>query len=111
KEIFQAYIDKGYDDFLTKVANGRNMSISEVEKLAKGRVYTGAQAKEIGLVDELGNLYQAIEKAKELAGLSEYKLKKYPTKTDPFKEFFENLSFNARTTIESWVINDPELLN
>jgi protease-4 len=58
-----------YDQFLTKVAEGRNMSKEDVDNLGKGRVWTGAQAKELGLVDELGGLSEAIQLAKELAGI------------------------------------------
>jgi protease-4 len=111
KQIFQEYIDKGYDDFLLKVANGRNMSVTEVEKLAKGRVYTGLAAKEIGLVDEIGNLFDAIEKAKELAELTDFDLVKYPKKKNPFEEFFKNFSLEARNNVEKWIIQDPELLH
>lgn len=58
-----------YDQFLTKVAEGRNMSKEEVNRIGKGRVWTGSQAKERGLVDELGGLSRAIDLAKELAGI------------------------------------------
>ena len=58
-----------YDQFLTKVAEGRNMSKEEVDKIGKGRVWTGTQAKELGLVDEIGGLSRALELAKELAGI------------------------------------------
>lgn len=58
-----------YDQFLKKVAEGRNMSKEEVDRIGKGRVWTGSQAKEHGLVDELGGLTRAIEVAKELAGI------------------------------------------
>jgi len=58
-----------YDRFLTKVAEGRNMSKDEVGKIGKGRVWTGNQAKELGLVDEIGGLSRALELAKELAGI------------------------------------------
>lgn len=56
-----------YDQFLTKVAEGRSMKKEEVDKIGKGRVWTGSQAQELGLVDELGGLTRAIEVAKELA--------------------------------------------
>lgn len=58
-----------YDQFLTKVAEGRNMSKEEVDKIGRGRVWTGSQAKERGLVDEIGGLSRALELAKELAGI------------------------------------------
>jgi len=58
-----------YDQFLTKVAEGRNMTKEDVDKIGKGRVWTGTQAKEQGLVDEIGGLSHALELAKELAGI------------------------------------------
>jgi protease-4 len=58
-----------YDQFLTKVAQGRNMTKEVVDSIGKGRVWTGSQAKELGLIDELGGLSKAIELAKELAGI------------------------------------------
>lgn len=58
-----------YDRFITKVAEGRNMSKEEVDRIGKGRVWTGSQAKENGLVDELGGLNRAVELAKELADI------------------------------------------
>jgi protease-4 len=58
-----------YGQFLTKVAEGRNMSVDDVDKIGKGRIWTGNQAKELGLVDELGGLSKAIDLAKDLAGI------------------------------------------
>ncbi len=58
-----------YDQFLTKVAEGRKISKEDVDKIGKGRVWTGSQAKELGLVDEIGGLSTAIELAKDLAGI------------------------------------------
>ncbi|KAG2502113.1 hypothetical protein HYH03_000605 [Edaphochlamys debaryana] len=67
----EAMVDSVYDDFLGKVARGRNRPLSEVRQLAKGRVYTGRQAHELGLVDELGGLDAAVRSAKQLARLPE----------------------------------------
>ncbi|MCK5450952.1 MAG: S49 family peptidase, partial [Candidatus Omnitrophica bacterium] len=55
--------------FVDEVATGRNMSRSDVKDLADGRIYTGEKAKSLGLVDDFGNMYDAIEKAGELAGI------------------------------------------
>ena len=80
-----------YDQFLTKVAEGRNMSKEDVDNLGKGRVWTGSQAKELGLVDELGGLSKAIELAKELAGIpaeEQVKLDVQPKKVSFFDMFF-----------------------
>ncbi|GFR43286.1 hypothetical protein Agub_g4351, partial [Astrephomene gubernaculifera] len=67
----EAMMDHVYDDFLNKVSQGRGRPVSEIRPLAKGRVYTGRQAYDIGLVDELGGLGAAVQAAKRLAGLPE----------------------------------------
>lgn len=64
----EAEADLFYTDFVERVAAGRNMTVADVDAIARGRVWTGADAAERGLVDELGGLRTAIEKAKELAG-------------------------------------------
>lgn len=69
REILTRQIQEMYDDFVSKVANGRGMKEEAVEEIAQGRVWTGRQAKENGLVDELGDLHLAISIAKEKAGL------------------------------------------
>ncbi|MCE5206214.1 MAG: signal peptide peptidase SppA [Porphyromonadaceae bacterium] len=78
-EMLQAYIEKGYDLFLTRCAEGRNMPKDSMALYAEGRVWTGNQAKEIGLVDELGGIEKAIETAAELANLGKsYVIFEYP---------------------------------
>ena len=74
-EIIQIGIEHGYQQFLTVVAQGRNMSLSEVDKVAQGRVWTGVDAQQHGLIDQLGNLQDAIKQAAKLAGLTEYSIK------------------------------------
>lgn len=69
KEYADAVVMESYEDFITEVSEGRNMSRSDVKELADGRIYTGARAKELGLVDGFGNLYDAIDKAAELGGI------------------------------------------
>ncbi len=69
KAAFARSIDVVYDGFIQRVATGRRMSPDKVRQIAKGRVWTGEQAYGIGLVDELGGFYQAVDKAKALAGL------------------------------------------
>lgn len=58
-----------YRDFVSKVAEGRDMSYEEVDNLAQGRVWTGHQALENGLIDKLGDYYDAIDMAKQMAGI------------------------------------------
>jgi len=70
REYLQSLIDDTYDQFVHAVAEGRNLEVAEVELLADGRVYTGRQAKELGLIDILGGLDEAIQVAGELGGIS-----------------------------------------
>jgi protease-4 len=76
-----AWLDRVYDDFTAKVAEGRRLPTDRVHEVARGRVWTGADAKERGLVDELGGLGVAIELAKDRAGLppsAEPELRTFP---------------------------------
>ena len=70
--IVQLNIERGYRDFIELVASNRNMSTAEVDAIAQGRVWSGKKAMELGLVDALGNIDNAIEAAAELAGLQDY---------------------------------------
>lgn len=95
-----------YDRFLTKVAEGRNMNKEKADKIGKGRVWTGSQAKELGLVDEIGGLSKAIELAKKLAGIpldEEVKLVVWPKKISFLSAFFGRMQ--ARTKLHL----DPKL--
>lgn len=69
KALFQAIIDEGYDDFISRVALHRGMEKAQVDKIAQGRVWTGADAINLGLVDELGTLEDAVVASADLAGL------------------------------------------
>lgn len=74
KLLMQQYIERGYNTFITRVADGRGMTKQSVDSIAQGRVWTGEQALSIHLVDELGGLDAAIEKAASLANVSNYKV-------------------------------------
>lgn len=69
REILQAVLDDVHEQFITAVAEGRKMIPDDVRKIADGRVFTGRQAQKIGLVDEIGNLEDAIKAASKLAGI------------------------------------------
>jgi protease-4 len=74
KDAWQQMIEHGYDRFITRVAEGRNMTPEDVEKIAQGRVWSGAEALKIGLVDKLGSLQEAVAAAAGLANLSNYEV-------------------------------------
>lgn len=89
KEAMQNYVEKGYDLFLTRCAEGRNMDKDTLALYAEGRVWTGNQAKEIGLVDEIGGIERAIEIAADLANLGKsYVVFEYPKLSSPIEELF-----------------------
>lgn len=90
----QKYIDEFYDHFLLRVSEGRGKSIPEIHEIAQGRVWTGKTALEIGLVDELGDLNDAIAIAAEKAGIADYRLKEYPEVKEPIQQFIDNLTGN-----------------
>ncbi|MEE8525338.1 MAG: signal peptide peptidase SppA [Thermoanaerobaculia bacterium] len=70
-EMIQSMIDRGYQEFITRVAEARNMSLEEVDEIGRGRVWSGMDAKELGLVDQLGGLDDAIASAAALAELGD----------------------------------------
>ena len=87
--LMQSMVERGYDLFTKRCADGRGVSQEEIKKVGEGRVWLGKDALEIGLVDELGNINNAIAKAAELASLGEYAIVDYPEKTDPFEELLK----------------------
>ncbi|MBR5204744.1 MAG: signal peptide peptidase SppA [Bacteroidaceae bacterium] len=84
KVAMQKYINQGYKLFVQRCAEGRGMSVEAIEKIAEGRVWTGATAKELGLVDELGGLDKALEIAAQKAGVESYSTISYPDQDDFF---------------------------
>ena len=89
--LMQTMVERGYDLFTKRCADGRGMSQDAIKKIGEGRVWLGKDALEIGLVDELGNINNAIAKAAELAKMGEYAIVDYPEKTDPLKELIKML--------------------
>jgi protease-4 len=86
--VFGATLDRIYNGFVARVAEGRRMPVQKVQAIARGRVWTGAQAKTLGLVDALGGFPLAVERAKTLAGLTgEVRLKPFATAQSPFAAF------------------------
>lgn len=95
RAILQKYVDKIYTDFITKVAEGRKLTPEQVDSIAQGRVWSGADAKKIGLVDEFGGLDKAIEIAAKKANLSEYRTTSLPEQKDPFEQILSSMGSEA----------------
>ena len=91
KNQIQESIEDTYQTFLQRVSEGRNMTMAQVDSVAQGRVWSGNEALEIGLVDELGNLNDAINVAAEMASLGSYGVKKFPKYKSGFERFMEDL--------------------
>ena len=89
--IMQSMIERGYDLFTRRCAEGRHVEQDYIKSIAEGRVWLGSKGKEIGIVDEMGNLEDAVSKAVELAGLENYKLVYYPEIKDPYEELLKML--------------------
>lgn len=109
---FAGWMDRIYAGFITRVAEGRKLPAARVREIAKGRVWTGEQAKQLGLVDELGGFYQAVDKAKALAKLNgDVRLKRMDGGPSPF-EALEKLLGVSETSVKTlaaaaWVLGDP----
>lgn len=101
REILQEFTDETYQTFMTRVAQGRKLDIERVAEIARGRVYSGIKALELGLVDQIGTLDDAIEVAVDKAGLGkDYRLVEFPyIKPDMFAELIK--AFNLRDEEET----------
>ncbi|MEM7656401.1 MAG: signal peptide peptidase SppA, partial [Bacteroidota bacterium] len=92
KAFMQSYVERGYGGFIEVVKNGRGFADSvAVDKIAQGRVWSGQDAKEINLIDEFGNLGDAIEYAAEAAGLEDYRIQRLQPSMNPFDEILQDL--------------------
>ena len=84
KEVMQTSIEKTYSDFVSKVAEGRKMKFESVDSIGQGRVWSGTKAMEIGLIDEMGGLKDAIKGAARLAGVDKYSIRELPEAEDTY---------------------------
>ena len=91
RALMQTMVERGYDLFTRRCAEGRHVEQDYIKSIGEGRVWLGNKGKEIGIVDELGNLDNAIAKAVELAGLESYQLAYYPAVKDPIEEMLKML--------------------
>ena len=90
RAIIQAKIESIYDTFLSHVSKGRNISMSKADSIGQGRVWTGEDAKMLGLVDQLGGLEDAIDIAAQMAKLENYRITNLPKLKNPLEELMED---------------------
>lgn len=104
KGVITESIENIYDIFLERVAEGRGMTKEQVNEVAQGRVWTGTDAKRLGLIDEIGGLEDAIAYAAELGEVQEYGLENFPVFKKTLEEYFnENTPFPLMKTKESLI--------
>lgn len=101
-EIIQKEVERIYEVFTTKAAEGRNMTVDQLKELASGRVWSGVRAQKIGLVDELGGMNSAVKKAVELSNTTDYELEYYPNSSD----FFSQLKGEFETKYETQFLEE-----
>jgi protease-4 len=104
RDVLKKHILWIYNEFITKAAEGRGLPKEEVDRLGKGRIWTGQQAKELGLIDELGGLSRAIELAKELADIpagESVRLEVWPKKPSFFESVFRRRIVGTQARWES----------
>jgi protease IV len=99
RSMGQELVEDVYRTFTTRVAEGREMEPQRVDQIGQGRVWSGYEARELGLVDEFGGLNRAIEIAAMEAGIEQYRLVSLPRIPDPFEEFLRAFSFETRSRL------------
>lgn len=105
KAVMQEMIEEGYDEFLTRVSEGRGMTKSQVDSVAQGRVWLGSAALDLGLVDQLGGLQDAVVEAARLAELDEYRVTDYTVAKSWSEMFF---GINLSETIKTLTLSPEE---
>ncbi|MCJ8302902.1 signal peptide peptidase SppA [Shewanella sp.] len=95
KSVIQRHIERGYHDFISLVAKERDMSLEEVDAIAQGRVWSGRKALELGLIDELGDLDNAVAKAAEMADLTEFDSQIIELELSPQELFIQEMFASA----------------
>ncbi|MBR0264766.1 MAG: signal peptide peptidase SppA [Prevotella sp.] len=100
-KYMQSHVDRGYQDFLNIVSEGRGMKPADVDSIAQGRVWLAPDALKIKLVDKLGSLDDAVKKAAELAKLKEYHTASYPGKTSWMDQFLSSSSDKKGSYLDS----------
>lgn len=98
RNLMQNYINRGYELFVNRCAEGRKKTPEEIKAIAEGRVWTGEDALKIGLVDKLGTIKDAIAIAAKKAKLSKYNITTYPEKEDFFTRFMKDFKTSAETS-------------
>lgn len=112
RSAFSHWMDQIYGNFLERVSDGRKLPLQRVQQIARGHVWTGVQARDLGLVDQVGGFYEAVGRAQALAGLSgEPRLKRMTPQASPVEALQKLLGIEATSArtlaAAAWVFGDP----
>ncbi len=107
REMLQHIVDDIFEQFIEVVAEGRNMAMEKVRELADGRVFTGRQAIELGLVDEEGNFYEAVDLVRERLGIEgEVRLKRFEQNIFPWQMFLSQSGLSPEFFSPWWLLKE-----
>ena len=101
REILREGVEESYQTFLRRVAEGRDITIAQADSVAQGRVWSGSQAVELGLADGLGGTSKAIERAAELAEISEYRLQELPKYKSGLERLLDDMGMSSEVRGEA----------
>ena len=110
KKLIQNTIDTIYTTFKSRVAEGRKLALEAVDSIAQGRVWTGQRALQIGLVDRLGNINDAVASAARMSKSKEYTLREYPEKKNFIEDFLRNYKEDVKTATIKEEIGEEQYL-
>lgn len=106
KALVQGTVERNYRTFLSRCADGRNMSVEAIDAIGQGRVWTGEQALANGLVDRLGDLDTAIQMAADLADLSEYSIQSVSSSKNWWDKLLDDQLGGMRISLMQWLLGD-----
>jgi protease-4 len=106
RAVIQRSVEKVYDTFITRVAEGRHISKADVDSIGQGRVWSGIDAQKIHLVDVIGGIDKAVEIAARMAKVTKYNIISLPEQKDPLNELLSNLTDDAETSFVKHQIGD-----
>lgn len=106
KALMQAYIERFYGIFLQRCADGRNTTVEAIDEVGEGRVWSGANALELKLVDKLGGINEALAIAAGMAELEDFRVVELPEVLDPFQQIMKSLSEGASTHLGRQILGE-----
>ncbi|NDW19617.1 signal peptide peptidase SppA [Dysgonomonas sp. 216] len=106
--MVQAYVERGYDYFLSRCAEGRSKTKADIDSIGQGRVWTGNQALQLGLVDKLGGINDAIELAAKTADIESYSISKYPAKKPFFEQLMESSIAETKVKVVKMFVSNED---